>query len=182
MDQAKKKKIIWISIISLVLIGLLLLIFKLRDVGGPAGPEVIEQPEFIPPSANLEYDPTMEPSLTNTEFTVINLAKSYAERFGSWSTDNLGHNLEELLPLSSNRMKNYLNSIKLDPATEFNGITTKSISAEILFIDTARAEVMVRTQRITTDDSLAETVSYQDIQISLVNSGNTWLVDTAFWQ
>ncbi len=181
MDKAKRKKIIIISIIVLVIIGIFLLIWSLSDRLGPGTPATNEQPEFIPPSANLEYK-SVEPSQTSTEFNAINLAKNFAARFGSWSTDSQGYNLAELEPLSTSRMKGYLNSITIDNAEEFNGVTTKALSAEIISLGGGQARVLVGTQRIAIDKDLKETVYYQDIELWLVAAGDQWLVDRVTWQ
>lgn len=139
-------------------------------------------PEFKAPSIDLEYKEPATPTQTNTEFTIINLAKSFAARFGSWSTDNQGHNLEELLPLSTNRMQAYLNGIEMSASEEFSGYTTKSLSAKILSSNDNRATVLVSTQKIETKANLSNNIFYQAIEIKVLKSGDVWLVDEANWQ
>ena len=184
MEQAQKKKLIWIIAIILVILVILWWVFRTSDQGGfnINGNNDNQPPEFIPPSVNLEYNQPEVPTQTNTEFTIINLAKSYAARFGSWSTDNQGHNLEELLPLSSSQMQNYLATIVIENTDQFSGITTKSLSAKITSSSDNSATVLVSTQRIETKADLSDNVYYQDIEIEVVKSGDTWLVDGAYWQ
>ena len=182
MDKEKRKKIIRLAIIILVIIGILLIILRLSNRKPDSDPGIDDQPVFTQPSVDLEYDPQTPPSQTTTEFSVENLAKSFAERFGSWSTDNPGHNLIELTPLSTQRMQNYLSSLEADYSNDFNGITTKSISAEISSLTDDEATVMVNTQRVDTDANLNENIYYQDIEIFLTKSDDTWLVNSAYWQ
>lgn len=185
MDQAKKKKLIWLAIIVLVLVGIFLIVWSLLNRGeqpsGPGGEEAIL--EFKPQSAQLEYNSTTPPQQTDTEFAMLSLAKSYAERYGSWSTDNQGHNLEELMPLSSSRMQALLMSFKPDyGVSEFNGLTTKSLSADILASNDNAGTVLISTQRIKTKANLSQEVFYQNIEVKLVKSGDKWLVDSIAWK
>ncbi|MBU1202855.1 hypothetical protein KKH39_02325 [Patescibacteria group bacterium] len=185
MEESKKKKIIWaVVIILILLIAFLFWILRTSDQKPPIQNTNEEPPIiFTPPSANFTYQEPTVPKQTNLEFDAANLAKIYAERFGTWSTDNPGHNLEELMPLSSNTMKNYLSGINTDmSADQFSGITTKAISYEILDIDDTSANIRVSCQRIKTEADLSENVFYQDIEISMTRSANQWLVTSAFWQ
>ena len=61
-------------------------------------------------------------------------------------------------------------------------MTTKSNSAEITSLEENLATVMVNTQRVTTDADLNENIYYQDIEIFLTQSDDTWLVNSAYWQ
>ena len=182
--MTRRKKIVITSIIVLVIIGLLWLVLKTTDLFNFERVDNINEVlEIETPSADFEFQPIDIPPVTNTEFTVDNLAKNYAARLGSWSTDNPGVNLEELLPLSSPSMRNYLQGIDINySAEEFSGVTTKSISAEILSLSDSAATVMVSTQRIETDSNLQDNTYYQDIEIHLVKSGDEWLVSGAYWQ
>lgn len=182
MDSKRRKKII-IAIIILVIIGVLFLVWRLgQEPFIPTGRPPEQKPIFKAPSASLEYQPLETAPISDVEFSILNLAKSYVSRLGSWSTDNQGHNLQELEPLSSAKMREYLVSIPRQMADKFSGITTKSISAEILSLENTVAEVMVNTQRIETAADLKQNVYYQDIKIFLVKGGVGWLVDDVRWQ
>lgn len=185
MDSAKRKKILLIvGIILILIIVFLIWILRTSDQRPPANENTnIEQPVFKAPSVNLEYSSSTAPQQTSTEFSVVNLAKIYAARFGSWSTDNQGANLNELLPLSTTKMKNYLAGIEINFAKqEFWGTTTKSISAKIVNLDDDSAEVLVNTQKIETKANLEESVYYQEATVKMVKSNDTWLVDQFIWK
>lgn len=191
MDDKKRKKILWIAIALFVVMAVLFLIIRLSDQEPEVtnqNPEAVEnQPVFEPKSVDLDLESVeVEAELgteSNVEFTVVNLAKSYASRFGSWSTDNKGKNLEELLSLSTKSMKDFLSSRDLGPDEGiYTGVTTRSLSAKIESLDDSTAEVLVGTQRVETDDSLNDTIYYQNILISLQRFGDTWLVSKAVWE
>ncbi|MBT4850386.1 hypothetical protein HON36_06075 [Candidatus Parcubacteria bacterium] len=190
MDEQQKKKAFWLAVIILIVIGVLFFFLVIRDKNNTEieaeGDEGI--PEFQVPSANIKFDPELPPVATNAEFSAINLAKNYVERLGSWSTDNQLHNLEELIPLSSAKMRINLDSVEADYSNDdFSGITTKSLTTEVLSMDEKSAEIIVGTQRIATREEkskkgVTENVYTQEAKVSLIKSGNTWLVDEVEWQ
>ena len=88
MEKDKKRIIIWGAIALLVVIILLWLMLRGSDIWQPENSTPVnENTSFIPPSKDLQYNPDAPPVLEETEFNVVNLAKDFAARFGSWSTD-----------------------------------------------------------------------------------------------
>ena len=162
----------------------------LSNFNKPEEKEIIPEeiiPEYQSESVVLEYETFLleDISQTNSELLIINLAKNFTERFGSWSTDNQGVNLEELLPLSTAKMKAHLNNIVLDyEVEEFFALFTKSLATEIIFLDEEEgdAKVLVKTQRIKTLSDLSTEVYYQDMELDIILSGDKWLVTEAQWQ
>ncbi len=193
--MSKKKKII-ITIISFFFIFLFFNLIKdkemidLSNFNKPEEKEIIPEeiiPEYQSESVVLEYETFLleDISQTNSELLIINLAKNFTERFGSWSTDNQGVNLEELLPLSTAKMKAHLNNIVLDyEVEEFFALFTKSLATEIIFLDEEEgdAKVLVKTQRIKTLSDLSTEVYYHDMELDIILSGDKWLVTEAQWQ
>ena len=180
----KRKKILWIVVIIILLLALLLWVIRTSNDNSQIDGQLDKEPPvFTPPSAQIEYEDVEVPAESPTEFSAINLAKNYAARFGSWSTDNQGNNLNELLPLSTTRMQNYLRNIELDYETEeFMGLTTKSLTTSIVSMDDDKAEILVGTQKIETNDKLEEKIYYQDASVRLVKSADKWLVDEFYWE
>jgi len=188
--ENKNKKIIWLSIIILIIIGVIVLVWSLispsklgpTDTGSELTTE--NQPVFVVESPSLTAPRPIKPQ-ENDEFTASNLARDFAARFGSWSTDNQGKNLQELLAVSSARMQNRLENIELNFAVnEFSGITTKALSTETIYLDedSGDATIKVQTQRIATANDLSENIYYQSAEVDLIKSGNNWLVDDFVWQ
>ena len=184
MEKEKRKKILWLIAIVILLLVFLLWVLRINDNNSMLSENTNEEPPiFTPPSAQIEYQASEVSKESPTEFSALNLAKNYAARFGSWSTDNQGNNLNELLPLSTTRMQNYLKSIKSDIETgEFSGTTTKSLTASFVSMDDNSAEVLVGTQKIETNDKLEQKVYYQNASVRLVKSADIWLVDEFYWE
>ena len=184
MDAKRKKILLILAVVVILVIVFLIWILRTSDQR-PTGNENTNTPPpvFKAPSVNLQYQNSTAVKQTSTEFSVTNLAKTYAARFGSWSTDNQGSNLNELLPLSTDRMRDYVANIKLDfSPQEFRGNTTKSISAKIIDLSDNSAEVLVNTQKIETKANLEEAVYYQEATVKMLKTGDVWLVDEFIWQ
>lgn len=183
--ENKKKKILFVVLGVLLIILVVWLIFFLKkDETLPPDIYSIEsQPIF--PVESIVLSPEAPSQEASTEFTVANLAKTYVARFGSWSTDNQGQNLQQLLSLSTQKMQNYINSIELNyDRDDFYGVTSKSISYTLNDLDEENgvAEILVRTQRVETNTALQEKIYAQDVLVNLVLSDDTWLVDQVSWQ
>lgn len=184
MDKDRRKIIFWSAIILMVIIFLLWLMLRGSDIWQPENtPVANDNTSYIPKSKDLVYDPDVPPALEETEFDVVNLAKDFAARFGSWSTDNPGRNIQELMPLSTDSMKNYLSSLDLNYDTEsFSGVSSQSLSAKIQSIDEESAIVMVTVQRVETNENFEDNLYYQDIEIEAEKVDGKWLVSAAYWQ
>lgn len=178
----KRKKIIIIALVLLLIMVLIWLLLRQQSLVDQTNTNTNPENVFKPPSQNLQYQPVLSAPETAAEFTAITLAKNYAERFGSWSTDKQGKNLEELTSLSTSKMQTYLQGIKLEAAAEFYGVSTKTIASEIRSLDDKQAVILVKTQREEKKGNLDPVVKYQDILITLIKNNNNWLVDSAIWQ
>ncbi len=185
--DSRKKKILWLAIIILVIIGILVLVWSLLKGEQPVGPEgdltTDNQPKFEVESLPFKEPAVIKPE-QSTEFTIENLARNFTDRYGSWSTDNQGQNLQELFNISTNSMRDYLQSIDLQYNTGFYGATTKTLSADITDLDEAAGEaiVLVQAQRIETKSDLSQNTYYQKAELELVKSGDRWLVNSIYWQ
>jgi hypothetical protein len=131
---------------------------------------------------------------TTTEFSEASLksiARSFAERFGTYSNQNNFENIEHLIPYMTERMKqwatNYLEEKRANPvyAGIYHGITTRSLSIETVSYDTSTgtAEFMIKTQRRESTGSTSNSqLTYQDIQIKFRRDQGIWKVDEAWWK
>lgn len=117
------------------------------------------------------------------------LAISFAERYGSYSTDQKFKNLDDLKPFMSTKMQKTVDDFMLaernatSTLESFQGLTTKGLSADLISLETSGAVIVVQTQRtISSDSGLEPVVSYRNLKLSFIKTGNEWQVDEAVWQ
>lgn len=156
------------------------------------------------PVSNTNNNTNTSPGNTNTvngntntstgdfsEASLKSIARSFAERFGTYSNQNNFENIEHLIPYMTERMKqwatNYLEEKRTNPvyAGIYHGITTKSLSITTVSYDTSdgTAEFLVKTQRRESTGSTSNSqLTYQDIQIKFKREQGIWKVDEAWWK
>jgi len=112
------------------------------------------------------------------------LAMSFAERFGSYSTDEPAKNLVDLQPLMTDRLRVNLSTRSIDDGSGvFSGFSTKALTSDLLKSDAQSATVLVKTQRTQTLGAGEAVKSfYADLLLQAVKSGNEWKIDAAEWQ
>lgn len=126
---------------------------------------------------------TREPK---TQATLEAIAKTFTERFGSYSTDSGVENLKSLQAILTERFTPIANVMVQQtlPTSGFYGVTTKVLSTEIIALNAAEteAQVMVQTQRSETNTGRNTQQRYQKITVKLVKETAGWKVDQAEWQ
>lgn len=179
-----KRKSVRITLLVLVVLALAWLIFSLWPKN--AGPNIYtteDQPIFKAESPNLTAKPL---ALADKDENIVQtLSRNFAARFGSWSTDNQGVNLQQLKSLGTKKLRAYLDNIKINyQTTEFYGVEAKSLSSEIksLDVEAGSAQVLVNTQKTEVNNKGEENVYYQKVLLDLVKIGDNWLVDIVKWQ
>jgi len=118
------------------------------------------------------------------------LAINFAERYGSFSNQNLFQNIIDLAPLMSVKMKAYseqsIAAAKPQNTSVYSGTTTKAIRASLASLNEGKgqAEVIVSTQRFiatSSTDNITK-VYYQDISIKFILEDGEWRIDGAYWK
>ena len=116
-------------------------------------------------------------------------ARSFAERFGSFSNAADFKNITELKPFMTNRMVAWADRTvaaerakRGTAAAEYYGMVTRalSITKDALDPKTGRGSLTIATQRRERRGTV-ETVFAQDLFMELVRVGDEWKVDGAEW-
>lgn len=112
------------------------------------------------------------------------LAMAFAERYGSYSTDEPVKNLEDLESFMTADFKNsYDVQTDAGSAGIFSGFSTKALSSTLVKLDSGSATVVVKTQRTQTlGAGEAAKTYYADLQLTAVKSGAEWKISGAQWQ
>lgn len=136
------------------------------------------------------FDQTAEDNRAWEEDDFKQIARFFAERFGSFSNHSDYGNIEDLRSLMSSKMKTWADSYvanlrdNRENSEGYYGITTKVLlEPEIINPEKSSSiDVMVEAQRqeVTADGS--EKNYNQNIKVVFVNEGGKWLVDSAHWQ
>lgn len=117
------------------------------------------------------------------QFDAMQLASNFAERFGTFSNQSAMQNLKDAEVFMTATMRAWADSSIAAAAkvknniSAYQGTITKAVSADTVSATAAGAEVLVHCQRKTDKQ-----VVYQDLEVKLVKSGTSWLVDKAVWQ
>ncbi len=142
------------------------------------------------------FTPGIQPTIINQDLPIKpqtteekmrsaaeNIAKIFTERYGSYSTDNLGQNLKDLEVLSTPDLWAVLKK-KIDAMTaskEFIGVTTRAFSSSIVSYEKDKAAV--RTISIREENKNGTLREFnQEAEVTLVRSGDYWLVDDIKWK
>ena len=189
MDRTKKILFISVAVLLVAVVAWLLyvvFIAKIRNAGTPT-PTVATVP-----GASSPQGAAAPPSVTTTIPTSYDeqqvaqtIARIAVERFGTYSNQAPGRNVEEVMPLLSAQGKKWMELYRNRPTfTEYQGVTTKVTSAKFKeFIPGKHAVAMVTAHRITTNADGSEKSASQQAEVVLTESGdNNWLVDSITWQ
>lgn len=145
--------------------------------------EIDEQKEY-------PYDPAFEASRQWEEDDFKQVARSFAERFASFSSHSDYSNIEDLESLMSNKMKiwasKYVADLKAkqkDSSAYYGTVGKVLVEPKIINPEqSSKIEVLVTVQRQEITSESAENIYDQDIKISFINENSKWVVDEAYWQ
>lgn len=179
------------ALILLVLIILFLIWwwFLPKKTPAPVAGLPIVPPEdrvVLPTQVQTPVAPLLPSAATPSagEAEAMNLARNFAERYGSWSTDSNYQNLTDLFPSVTERLKQeFRQTIAQAPEhRDFTGVDTRALNVEMTSFTNTRARAVVTTQRTERNAQLEPVVRYENLELSMLKQGQFWLVDTAVWQ
>lgn len=175
----------------LVLIAVLLLLFfwpakqkAVRNTAPVATPSTNSQPATL---VVPKPTPTVTPE-QKSQASAETVAKVFAERYGSYSSESEAANLEDVLPLATSSLAANLNAqiTRLQRATTaevYYGVSTRVLNVTTTMVSETVITASLLTQREEAKGSIENTsVSYQTLVLTLEKSGDDWLVSEATWQ
>jgi hypothetical protein len=183
MTRGKKIGLILSLALLALLLVLLWLLMQRRPAATPQPQEsAILQNGSQPAVPGPTPEETQQERIETT--SVQSLAKTFTERFGSYSTEASFQNIVDLYPLMTAGFEAQMQAM-IDaqaPATEFYGVTTRIVSVTVERMDGNTASVLVATQR-EEERGTARTssITYQDLRLGMVFDSGTWKVDSATW-
>ena len=202
-SRSKRKWIILLILILLLISGIILYLYLVYFSAAIQPASNLNQAANTNAGQNINTNiniaPALPPALANLtpeqqtqakkEGEVLFFALPFAERFGTYSNQSGFNNLDELNPLMTQTMVDWVrNTYKADLVKAYAdvvyyGIETKAISSKFNSQADTKAEILVKTQRSEFKDSPTNPrIFYQDIILKLVKQNEAWKVDGAYWQ
>lgn len=140
-------------------------------------------------AVNAATTPPPPPKKADERNNLRATAKSFAELFGSFSTEGNYQNIIDAEFYMTPSLRAWADSYVADarnkpPSSEFFGITTRAISTDVTLYDQAAgtATVTVKTQRRETGSTAGgDKVYYQDLKLEFIKTGDAWKVNVATW-
>lgn len=143
-------------------------------------------PEPTPIQPAPEPTPSESPTVNSEQKTQQVLAMTFAERYGTYSTDAAFANLRRLTTLVTPDYAAVLQAQAdgaLPGAGGFYSVTTRAMSGEVTLTSDASVVVKVTTQQQEQFSRTGEPrLSYRVLTVTLERQGNGWLVAGARWE
>ena len=172
--------VIIIIIISLISLGVYFLIKFQKKLSLPPREEtkpktseaIVGEEAPIPPQ--VENEALLKEELKRR-------ARSFIERYGSFSSDARGRNLEELLPLMTENFKaktqEKISAIKSQPTSEvYYSLVTKVISLKLTDFSDFSANFKANVQQEEIKNGISS-VSYKEAEITFLKEAEDWKID-----
>lgn len=190
MDSRRKKQLLIAVAILVVLAVLLFGVWwfwnRTAAPSVPTPPAPTGEPTTLPPTTDTPLPAT--PSLSTGDQNAVRLARLFAERFGTFTSQSDFEGVRELAPLATASFATWIESQYVSdlrtkyPAGTYAGQTTTAMGTTVRSSSETAAEIEVRTQREATTEQSAPVVTNPVLVVSLVKQGDAWFVDAAKWE
>jgi len=184
-------------LIALIIIGILVYLFVLAPDTTVQEPDTTEQPtDNGDGSTATPRDPgrldrpdristtppaTIPENVDVGENYIKQLARMFVERFGSYSNQNDNTHVDDVLPLVTPQMQQFVETQRSGLGEAYRGVTTKVIVNNLTSLDGATATVEVQVQETISTRDETDT-NYRTGTVSLIQVNGEWKVDGLFWQ
>jgi len=189
MFEDKRRILIISGAVALLVIAALILWWLLSFRRQPVNQPIEPPPTINQVNANLPAAPE-QASLARAEqensfpLGLRQLAMSFAERYGSYSSDEQIQNLRDLEPLMTADLVAvvYDNIAEAPVNGDFIGYSTKALSVKLIASDNSSAEMIVGVQRAQTVNNQVQNVFNDSLALTAVKIGAEWKIDSVRWQ
>lgn len=188
----RNKIIIWTGILVGLLLAALLFYTYINNRGdsAPVPQNEQQQQEQITPTETPQpsaatvpavQPPTPAPPTNPEDQYLKQLARIFVERVGSYSNQNDNSHINDVLPLATERMATYLESLRMEQSREYTGSTTRVITSALRERDVDSATVDVRVQQEVKSGGTSSRV-YKTGYVLLERSAADWKISGVFWE
>lgn len=180
--DTKTKRLLGALVILLLAILLWWLWPKNPSVTPVTETPVVSEPE--PEGESLVAPLVVRTEPTPSQASAETVARSFAERFASFSAESRYQNVKDLYPLmtASFRAEQQAQVARSEASSDYYGVTSSVLSLTTEQFDGASANVKVLLQRVEARGSVTNTTLQREtLSVSLVLEGGAWLVSGADW-
>ncbi len=185
----RTKVLIAITVLVLIVMGVVIyLLWKNRQ----ASAGLVNKPATTTPAATSNNGSPVPGTTTTPQATPFAgaeaTARSFAERFGSFSSESNFQNIADLYVVMTPTMRQWADTyVAAERAlrakqTEFYGVTTRAMKTEIIERSADGIRVRVTTQRVETKGTAQPRSFYQSMEVALKQFGQGYFVDGAWWK
>lgn len=122
----------------------------------------------------------------NLEMELQTLSRSFAERFGSYSSNNPYMNLKDLRFFMTKELWKEVSKIMKQPlpSNDYYGVTSRAIHVQTVSLSEAErsGEFRVLLQRKESKAGKGPVIAYQSLRLKMSASGDDWLVSSYQWE
>lgn len=138
------------------------------------GPAVANTNTFVNSS-------TATANRSSDQAVVLSLARTFAERYGSWSPESVGRFAAELRSWVTDDFAQRLSSPS--ETSDVRSMVSRTLSTTLRSWDAGERGVVEVTLSRTKTGSSGQTVEYYEtLSVTTINQNGQWLVDRADWQ
>jgi hypothetical protein len=182
MMSRRKIEVIAAVVILILLLILLFIILKKPKSEVDTTPEPEQVVETMP-----EVNPADIPAPGVVSASTV--ARIFIERFGSYSSETDFANVDDVMKLATPSYQDELEILvegyrrQFDENSAYAGISTQVITIKTVSESDTEATFLITTQR---EESLGNpgntTLRYQDAEVTVVKSGDDWLINALTWK
>ncbi len=183
----KKQIKILIIVFTVVVLTILAILFIKKQKQNiilpiPQQGQIEEEQKIVTP----QIENKVVPKKITEESLIENVSRNFAERLGSYSTDNKAENFlsaySYLTEEAKNSLKSYIDSNEKLKAQDYYGVSSKSLNSKVV-VSGSSATAIVKVQQVETiGNDLKSSVVYKNLNLNLIKQGDLWLISSFKWE
>lgn len=140
----------------------------------------------VSPSQSIQPVRSLQPPSRTGAPALDAFARSFAERYGSFSNQSGFANLKELLPFMTEELRQESEAMMARATTAnapYSGTTTKALAIKEQKVEDSAATFLISTQRReSTAQNPSARIYYQDLELFFLKIDEEWKVNRAVWK
>ncbi len=184
-----RKKIEIIAAVSIIVLLVVVLAFILLRK------DKVEEPTVVTPTPTVNIPSNVTNGLQERNIpapqsvSASTVARSFVERFGSYSSESDYVNVDDVKNLATPAFQSELDTLvrqfrsQTDPSDGYTGISTRIITIQPTVETDTNMTFLITTQRQEAIGNPGNaSIRYQDVEVELVKSGDSWLINALTWK